>query len=462
MSRSLSAPQFYGRQIVTLITPLTIVLVRIPTLVGDQTFVAPAVLLILLLCVTWGVPRHHMLRSRTALAVVLVYVGWMAITVVRGSQAGVYVKLSHAISDSLTYFAVVAFGLLLVTTSRSKAERRRRLVAIALAPGVYSLANALLQLGGVRAANQDPSSQGIATFENASLLKLVHIYAHRVQFPLASGVNSSGIVSGAGLAACLILIMRRAAPPWLTWPCLAGCIYNLVLGDNRTSLGLGIGAAVYFAWTRRMTTARLLPILVPVLPLLAILVTALLNGPLGGVLSRGSNDDFATVNHRTFIWEAAWHMLRSPGLQDLYGWGALGQVTSGLSQHYAYLFGSLPHPYAYSTHDIVIQTVVDSGYIGLALLVAAVGVTTYRLIASWLREADPVVRALMAVLVVTILGGTTEALPNYGSEEALVAMLLVMGAAAGFSRPGPNPTKSKASRAGIETHAAARRMHLSA
>jgi O-antigen ligase len=160
-------------------------------------------------------------------------------------------------------------------------------------------------------------------------------------------------------------------------------------------------------------------------------------------LSRGSANNFESGNNRFHIWEAAWSMLRHPSVQQLYGWGDNGQITSGVSERYAYLFASLPHPLTYSTHNLVIQTVFDEGYVGLLIVVLAAWVTMSRLIRYIRSEPSSLANALMAVLTVTLLSGTTEVSPSYGTEEALIATLLVMGAAAGLTisrkRAGDSP-----------------------
>jgi O-antigen ligase len=424
---------FYGRQLVLGVTFFSIILIRLQVLIGHQTEVAPVVLFLLLACVWWGLANSKSIPHRGALYVVLIYVACIDIAVVRGSLAGVYVNKDHAVSDSLTYLAVLLVGYFLVTTSRTQKDHQQAFAAITLAPGVYALTNALLHIAGVKSATVGINEQNIGTLQRASLLELFHIHMFRVQFPMATGVNSTGIVAGAGLAGCLVLIRRQGAPRWLTWPCIAGCLYCLLLGDNRTALFIAVVAGLYFSWTRRAGASRWVAAAVPVLPILLILGVDLLNGIAGSKLSRGSTNNFESGNNRFHIWEAAWSMLRHLSVQQLYGWGDNGQITSGVSERYAYLFASLPHPLTYSTHNLVIQTIFDEGYVGLLIVVLAAWVTVSRLIRYIRSEPSPLANALMAVLAVTLLSGTTEVSPSYGTEEALLATLLVMGAAAGLT-----------------------------
>jgi O-Antigen ligase len=413
---------------------LSIVLIRLPVLIGHQSVIAIIYLIAFAACVAWGISRHRAIPSYAALATILVYVACTDVTVVRGSLAHVYVNREHAISDSLTYLAITLIGFLLVTTSRNRRELRQAIVAITLAPGVYALVNALLYLANVKSATV--TQQGIGTLTPATLLEVFHIYMNRVQFPMATGVNSTGIVAGAGLAGCFVLTRYRATRRWITVPCMAGCLFCIVLGDSRTALFISIVAAIYFSWSRRAPAARWIAVAVPILPVLVVAGIALLNGSVGSALSRGgstgSANNFESGNNRLRIWEAAWEVIRHPSVQQLYGWGANGHITSGVSERYAHIFASLPHPLEYSTHNLVIQTIFDSGYVGLIVLTAAVWVALSCLVRYIRLEPSRIANALVAILAVTLLSGTTEVSPSYGTQEALIATLLAMGAAAGL------------------------------
>jgi hypothetical protein len=428
----------------------SIVLLRLPNVVGHKSILDPAICLVFLLCIAWTLqqqPRGTF--SRVPMRALYLYVAVIAVTLLRGVIAGTVHPPRSALFQGFAFFLIPTLGITFLTSARSPTARRERLAAIALAPGLYALANALLQLAGVREVNFDPRLQGIATVETSSLLEIIHITTHRIQLPLASGVNTAGIVAGAGLAGALVLITRRGAPAWMTWPCVAGSLYCLAVVDSRTALILGLVAGVYFVVSRRVGASKWIPVAVPLLPVLTMVAIALLDGPFGSVLSRGNNNDFATGNSRLVIWEAAWNRLSHPAVEQLYGWGANGHITSGLSEHYFFLFASQPNPLAYTTHNLVFQTIFDSGYLGLGVLVVIVWLTTKRLVDQLVLDPSSLAAAPMAVLTVILLAGATEASPTYASEETLIPILLVMGAAAGLAlrksaKSDPDPVKDTA------------------
>jgi O-antigen ligase len=75
-------------------------------------------------------------------------------------------------------------------------------------------------------------------------------------------------------------------------------------------------------------------------------------------------------------------------------------------------------------HDLALQTVLDAGLIGLAVLTVVVTMALRRLA----RLGNPAL-ALVAMLVTVILCGATEVTPTYYSQEALIMTLLAMGVA---------------------------------
>ena len=85
----------------------------------------------------------------------------------------------------------------------------------------------------------------------------------------------------------------------------------------------------------------------------------------------------------------------------------------------------------------MLQTILDEGYIGLLILVVLIW-RTFVLLRRHLR-LDPrsPASALVAMLLVIILSGATEVSPTYYSEEVLLMVFLIAGAAAALAlKPG--------------------------
>jgi hypothetical protein len=420
-------------RLITIIAALSITIVRLPIFFGHKTILDSATLLVLILCVGWGIPRQR--RGSFAswpAAVAFLYAGLIAIALFRGAAAGVFDTTTSAASQSAIYLLFVAFGIVLITTARNTAERNERLLAIALAPAVYVVINTVMNLAGLQ--NSEPGGSTAGT--PAEMLRLLGISAGRQRFPLATSINLFSIIAAAALASIVILRLRTSslASRKITWAIIVACLYCLLLGDSRAALLIAVIVILIFTLRRHIPAVGVAGLL-PLLPLVIIgLISLITSANVGSALSRGGRqtEEVATATGRLYIWKGSWEILKHFSVKELYGWGAGGHVTSGALLHYAFFLGGTASDTALFTHDIVLQTLFDMGIIGLAVLVVAVW-STWRTLQRHLSTApkSPAV-ALMGILLVIILSGGTEVSPTYYSQEALLAVLLIMGAAAGI------------------------------
>jgi O-antigen ligase len=143
------------------------------------------------------------------------------------------------------------------------------------------------------------------------------------------------------------------------------------------------------------------------------------------LLSR-QRGDFSTATNRLHIWEPVWSYLQHPSLDMLYGFGANGHITSGVSRTYGYLFAGTVDPTSYTTHNVVLQTALDVGYLGVVVFLVLV----VRSLALLQRSTEPVGTAAFAILTILLLSGMTEAQPSYRFMDTFGAFLLLVGVAA--------------------------------
>jgi O-antigen ligase len=240
-------------------------------------------------------------------------------------------------------------------------------------------------------------------------------------------------VAAAGFAAALLLAMyaKHLVPRWLTLAATAVSFYGVLAIDSRGALLFALALVGIFAVWRRANLAWI-AFVIPLSPLVILGgLQALAETGLASGVSR-ANEDLGSGNNRLYIWEPIWNFVHQPTAELLYGFGAKGHITSGVSANYAYLFsGSDADPYAYSSHNVALQTLLDSGYIGLAVLVAMLFVSLRAL-----RGIDhPIAMALSAITLVVFLSGMTEALPNVVFLDTMVLTLMVTGVALGYRRP---------------------------
>jgi len=430
----------------------SITLLRVPFYIGNQLWAHGLVLVPFVLAIGWALPRLRPGVIRHSGAVMLAaYVALIAIALWRGVMVDAYTGTTVGVfTDFATYGVVAIFAATLLASADTPEDRSLRVAAVALAPAAYVAVNALLHIGGaVSPSFLDPTTRSAAAGGSTQLLALVGIDATRVQFPLAQSVNNFGVVAAAGLAACVVIGLRaRGAWRAIYAAGAAVSLYGVVLCDSRGPLLVAIGVMVLLGVFRRVRAATTaLPVVLLASPAIVVASLGVLagTGSLGGLARSGS--DFGSANNRLFIWQGAWDILSHPSLSQLFGWGAAGQITSGAAVRYAYVFVGSADPTSAPLHNIVLQTIFDSGYVGLAVLVVVLSMAIRFLQQEFAAAPSSAASGLLAGLLVVLLSGMTEVVPTYYSPEALMFVLLVLGVAMQMPARRPEPARLPAASA---------------
>jgi hypothetical protein len=420
-----------ARRLVTATLLLSITLVRAAAALPHRTVLTVVVVVIFIAVAAWAAPRQrrNVLLTGSAL-LVFIYVGDVGLALVRGAQDGDYAKLTTSLGRIVLYLTTAFMALCALGCARDLAERDRRLRAIVLAPAIYALINLVLDEGGIHGASS--ATQGGAG-GSAQLLGFAGLSAGRTVYPLATSINLYSIVASSAAAGVVVLRVRRPdlLPRIVAWPLALVCIYEVLAGDSRATLLWAVVVAAVFVIWRRFKGVPLIAWVMPFFPLIVIGILGLVaNSGLAQALNRGSGtESVATGTGRLYIWRGAWAVLRHFRLEDLIGWGAAGQIPSGASGHYTFVFANDPLSYTVFTHSSSLQTLLDEGYIGLFILVLLLWRTFLLLKRHLITVPNSPVSALVAMLLVVVLSGATEVSPSYYSEEVLLLLLLVASAA---------------------------------
>lgn len=425
-----SAPEYLAAGSVTL--------VRAGESFGHKTILQAVVIAVFLCAILWAIPRQprgSFLNPRVAL--LLLFVASIAFALVRGAHNATYGTMTTAAGKAFLYSLVTLFGVSLITTAEDVETRDRRLLALALALPLYAATNLLLHLAGM----QNPNPAGATAGTSSQLAGLIGISSGREVFPLTTSINLYSIVVGAAVAAVGVLRLRSPewCPRWLVGLVTVICVYELLIGDSRTEIAVALGVVLLFALFKNFKGSRWISVVIPALPLIVLgLLRAIAVTGIANAFNRSTpgQNQFGTVvsgTGRVDIWQGAWHILRRLQVQEIFGWGAGGHITSGASLQYAYVFPRDPLGYTEFTHSLPIQVVLDEGVVGLLLLIAALWMT-FSVLRRYitLNPGSPAI-ALVAILLVLVACGATEVSITYYAEEALLMTLLIMGAVAGLA-----------------------------
>lgn len=256
---------------------------------------------------------------------------------------------------------------------------------------------------------------------------IVGLNVERAALPLG-GVNGFGGACGLALAMSLALFPSAS---WRMRVLLGGTIiaaaWGIVATDNRGALlALILGLATIGAWrvtrTRQVLSIGAAASLL-VVPLSLAGVVMLGNA---GTLAR-SETDVESWNGRTLIWQTCLTaIVDSPGMLVFgNGWNGAGPVV-------AHLFPPDDPDRAFHTaHNTMLQTIMDSGLIGAALLVLVAASALSRLAKDPTRSS----RALLAGLLFLTFAGVLESHGTSEIGDTYLLTLLILAAGVATSRP---------------------------
>ncbi len=219
----------------------------------------------------------------------------------------------------------------------------------------------------------------------------------------------------AGLA--LILVVRYRGKRWLLHA--AAAVSCIVLGETR-NIALGVGIAVIVMW---LVAGRSVPGRIFVgTPLLAVAASSLAAFNVDSAL----DDDVATFNSRTVIWEVAARYVPD---KPVLGWGPFAfdrSVPTPLSAVYGVTELQFQH-----AHNQVIQVAVDAGLIGLTAF-AVLAVLLVRM--SFRAPREPALCAVTALVVVYSLTEVPFTVHSYGPSFGVTTLALMLTLWAAFDR----------------------------
>jgi hypothetical protein len=410
-----------------------LLIIRLPALSGPG---APILTLVPTGALLIG--GHALLRRPRRLAVTRgaawLYIGLLALIAIayyQAGRAGLLYSSRRAEEEALGYLSLAAFAFNAIAAEPNTEIRKVRITAACFSVVAYVGVNILLHFGGVAAASDADLTDAAGP---AQLLSLVGVSAQRVFFPYGDGLNGFGIIAGASFIVSLVAWLRMEG--WLRRVGIVGTFasfYGICATDSRASLFFAVGTAfALFALPRAAQSgARGLPLLVPFSP--AIITSALgfvADTGVSSVLSRGGSEgSFTSGTGRVDVWRVVLGFLGHFTPHELVGWGFGGQLTSGVSYSYAYLIETGGSPETATAHNFILESILDVGYIGLALWLVVFLVALRRGATAVGTSYTPAAAMVFGVLLFFLLSGMTESSPGDATPGAFGAFLvLVIGA----------------------------------
>lgn len=244
------------------------------------------------------------------------------------------------------------------------------------------------------------------------------ITARRYPLPFAGGLNASGILGsiliGISFTKLATNPLKKAHLP------LTGLLFGIaaILLTGTRGVLIGIIFVVIFFLLRKNSIARfiilLLTALFPLLmPLLISSIGYILPSEIILLFSRGQFSDPAAelTTGRTYVWEAAMNALLRGGWDSVFGFGMNGQVTSGASWKYSWLFNGQIGEVAdsHTVHNTILQAALDHGIFGATLLMILMISTAIKANKALKQfPNNPEILAGISIIITTIIASANE------------------------------------------------------
>lgn len=271
----------------------------------------------------------------------------------------------------LLIFYTYLFFHRVLATEGSIVNLTRQCIMLLLIPAVaFVFIDLILYLNGVHVEAKAVGEEVVPSV----IAKMLGLDLQRAHFVLGGNHNNYALLMGGALLLSLLLLVSYSQHfkyKVFYYFTIAVVGFGLLIADVRgVFLGLTFALGCWFAVSQlRWKTPSYLFIFVPLIllltyPFLQEIIKSLGSSFVAELSRQGDASDVFTFNNRTHIWAGCLEFLADFKLQHLAGYGQAGHMTSEAYLEWAWLF-----PRAV-THNLYLQYILDTGYIGFVSLLA--------------------------------------------------------------------------------------------
>lgn len=373
--------------------------------------------------------RKFTKQIRKKLAIIYaIFILIIFINLLRGLAVG-SIDNFYFLRHFLWWITIVLFSIAVFLKPRDVNEIIQLRRAIYYGVGIYVVFNAALYLfAGIESNKGFYESHGIAV-----MLFEFGIQTERTFFPTASGINSFGGIASICTAIGLMLLLNRLGN-YQNKNLIIGSImfttglYVLLKVDSRAAMFWSIVTPFgILLFLQQRNIRRFLPtlaILAPVYPIILVLIMFnIADTDLAIKLARNANDNVSTLSNRTLVWSAALAELTDVSAKHIIGFGAYGQVASGISEDYSSLFQNYTSINAPLLHNFIMQYFIDTGYLGVLIIIMLL----VQILKIFSQRVIPPDSSLHVTLILLLLFmGTTDTIMTPYAVETFTIWLIII------------------------------------
>lgn len=224
------------------------------------------------------------------------------------------------------------------------------------------------------------------------LMSLIGLSTNRLTFPISSGPTAFGPIAGmlTTIGLCLLMFSKSKLQRFAGLLAALLGLIGVFLVDSRSalvSIPMALVLAFSFARSAKLRKVWLaFAVLLPLVPLIMVgIVQIMSQTEIAAVFQRqgGFAQKLGVASGRESIWMSVMHFFANPDPIHIIGFGAYGQIISGVSREYSWVFNQAGAALA-TAHNASLQVLLDCGYVGVAIWVLLV----YRVQRAALQSVD--------------------------------------------------------------------------
>jgi len=285
---------------------------------------------------------------------------------IRGYFTGVASPVAY-LGQFFWMVSIAFFAYSAIARARTPQHIEAMVLSLALGFALLLACNLAMVAAGVH------SQQGALEAGPNKLLSIVGINISRIRSPLSGGLNNFAAVSALTFVMAVgIIFSRKGIARYAgTLSALMG-LACMVLADSRAVIAASMLALLIgFACVRKRSLRKIAPKLIYLLPLFPILFVWLIpilqdSGALAWLQREGRfAEKLGIASGREVIWGGIFDVAKTFNPIQIVGYGTYGQVVSGATRDYAWIFSETIASTSQSPHNAVLQIFIDLGYVGL-------------------------------------------------------------------------------------------------
>ncbi len=396
---------------------ISLTVFRLPMLFKESPFVFAGVLSIYWLFIAYRILCLSLDRRRNYYSVLVLLMTIVFFYPFLISLSFSNDEFSYIVGKALYFLTIILFAVLSIPILVNVKYLVFKLLYLNVL--IYLLGNLSLDLIGVERIKGFNESIG-----NGQIAGIFSLDIRRKLLPLASSINSMGIIVSAFLTINILLWLNKPKNVFLALVTVLSS-YLLLVTDTRSGLFLVMFFVLSYLFYSKIVTSisRVIFLLWLVVPFLITFVMTS-DWAVLDIIRRPGETNRGDAFIRASVWMETINTLFKVDLNLFLGYGFRGNLNAGIAATIKKLIKmDVDVP---TSHNFILQTIVDFGLIGASIFFLFINKILVLLRKEFRQKAvHTYSKMALIVLLMILLSGVNEAIPSYYSDDLFIVFILL-------------------------------------